>query len=485
MGTFINFESEGKIKEEKKLEYGERLKKLLNAGGMMKFDVVEMYDQSVALLKPVDFDQDGNYWFNYNYFEEDLWEDAGYSAKDSNFYSNKVGWGPFNWTIKAAYILRELYMDDFSIIRENNDIIFKEKPYFLGWINYLFNERYVNKNWDQWEVYLRIKDTEDFKRCGFDSNCSDYAGKVPVISYYEVKAVDNGFKRMLSELENDDNITIHDFKVGVNQIREIIKDFKESSSLTTTGQIDLLLAGIDHLDQDYDTFLAVNRENDDFVDFMQFNKELIQSRVLAVKAVSEVYEIDFWQLYDCLEVKERIIDDTNLSLVEMPAYSIRTDLLFNLTPDDLLYYFQEGDEMKFSRELKKWFMEWQKTYQDKINEELVIKNPTKWICDILTFIHANYYGVFAFSSFFYETMENINDQRYLLLWKILEDMAYDEEMLEIGSVLFKETESKQKKLKEYWGFIKRYEKNNKARLKLKRYLSLLANKRLRKEMFGI
>lgn len=400
MATFINFEKEGRIRKEKQKEFSERLKVLINAGGMMDFDEVMLYNQRLGLLKPIDFDEDGDFTCSYNYFEEDIWEEAGFDGEGGYFYSNTVGWGPFNWTVKAAHILQELYTDGFTVVKENNKIIFKEKPYCLGWINYLFNENYVYENWDQWQVYLHERERKDCSNREFESDCSDYAGRYPAISYYEVKAVDKDFSTMIDILKRDNNITLHNFKIGVTQIKEIIKDFKASSSLSKDEQLDLLVAGINHLDCDDDKFIYNNRESEDFVDFMQFSKVLIESKVLSLKAISEVYEVDFWQLYERLETKERIIDENDQVILEMPAYLIRTELLFNLTPDDLLYYAKEGSEINFSRRLENWFKEWQSDYQEKIKTEIVVKNPLIWILDILRFVNKNYYSVYAFSSFF-------------------------------------------------------------------------------------
>lgn len=65
-------------------------------------------------------------------------------------------------------------------------------------------------------------------------------------------------------------------------------------------------------------------------------------------------------------------------------------------------------------------------------------------------------------------------------------MAHDEEMLEIGSIIFEDGDIyKSRQLKKPWFLLKKCEKDNMARLKLKRYLALLANKELRKKMFNV
>ena len=81
--------------EEEKQKFTENVLKLLNYGGMVQFDQVSMYGMEIALMKPVEVNQEGKACFHYNYFEEDAWEDAGYNAETGKFYSNKIGGDEF------------------------------------------------------------------------------------------------------------------------------------------------------------------------------------------------------------------------------------------------------------------------------------------------------------------------------------------------------------------------------------------------------
>ena len=127
-----------------------------------------------------------------------------------------------------------------------------------------------------------------------------------------------------------------------------------------------------------------------------------------------------------------------------------------------------------------------------MTDSLDIKNPLLWIMDMLVYAENNYYQIYVFSDFFEESIENINDQRYLILWKIFEDMIYNKKLYKIGGIIFK-SENKEydhwdrlykRRLIESWSVMSRNKKWNTARLKLRGYLGLIANKELRRKVFG-
>ena len=94
----------------------------------------------------------------------------------------------------------------------------------------------------------------------------------------------------------------------------------------------------------------------------------------------------------------------------------------------------------------------------------------------------------------------INDTyglRFLALWKIYDKMLHDDEMEEAENVIFVPDgpvyenigidysgTQPRRRLKTYWHMMKKEEKNNKARVTLRRYMALMANRKLRKEVFG-
>ena len=49
--------------------------------------------------------------FDYNYFEDDIWEDAGFYKNACSVWSQKIGHKHFYEAIIAAYTLEGLYTD--------------------------------------------------------------------------------------------------------------------------------------------------------------------------------------------------------------------------------------------------------------------------------------------------------------------------------------------------------------------------------------
>ena len=113
MGSFIymiNGENTAII-EEKRQEFEQRLERVFNESGMMRVEHLQLYGRKINTLRPVKI-ENGYTTFYYNQIEEDVWENAGYEAKEG-VYSNKVGWRAFSVSVAAAYILQtSVYIAD-------------------------------------------------------------------------------------------------------------------------------------------------------------------------------------------------------------------------------------------------------------------------------------------------------------------------------------------------------------------------------------
>lgn len=98
MGSFISTIGNYSIPEDKLQEFEANVLHVLDIGGMMRLEVVNMFDTEVYLMtkSSVLDDNSGRYWASYNYFEEDMWETMGYNPKKHYVYSNKLGWYVFN-----------------------------------------------------------------------------------------------------------------------------------------------------------------------------------------------------------------------------------------------------------------------------------------------------------------------------------------------------------------------------------------------------
>lgn len=142
MGTYAG--SYGKlgtrIPDEKKEEFKTRVEMLFQAGGMMETERVSLFGKNVVTIRKASMHEYGMD-FNYNYFEDDFWENAGYQADGGYIWSGKTGWRQFYTVVMTAYVLEILYVDGTAIERD------KETPETIiadaGWIDYLFQENYT------------------------------------------------------------------------------------------------------------------------------------------------------------------------------------------------------------------------------------------------------------------------------------------------------------------------------------------------------
>ena len=177
--------------------------------------------------------------------------------------------------------------------------------------------------------------------------------------------------------------------------------------------------------------------------------------------------------------------------------SVSTKDFFRITADDMILFWGEDKNIQFSHEIKEWFVDLRKQFEDILREEFMPQNPLLWILDLMKYADENYYRVYTFSDYFEETILYLSYKRFLALWKIYEKMLHDHEMEEAGNVIFvpdgPEYEKigihywgtqPRRRLKTQWDMMKKEEKNNKARVTFRRYMALVANRKLRKEVFG-
>ena len=66
MGTFGGYTGQTHIKEEQKEQFTRQIMKILNYGGMMSFEAVNMYGSELGLLIPAKIFPGGGWRFWYN-----------------------------------------------------------------------------------------------------------------------------------------------------------------------------------------------------------------------------------------------------------------------------------------------------------------------------------------------------------------------------------------------------------------------------------
>ncbi|MDE5818814.1 MAG: hypothetical protein K2N41_09635 [Lachnospiraceae bacterium] len=527
MGTFAGIlQKDGvRVPDAKKEEFQRRIEKLFQAGGMMELKVVQLCDKQTRVLKKASM-QNANMNFYYNYFEDDCWENAGFCAERGGVWSNKIGWSDFHHVVVAAYVLQSLYLDGTAVPRVNGEFV--TSRVYTGWINYLFHENYPQKKNDPWQLFeaLHNQRATDLGEYDWKGLVQDTDG---LIGYYEVRAVLEGTAALDKEFEQlaERVPTKEDRRKdgsGLNfygcagQFKEAVRCYHKKSALSRDEQLSMIMGILrSYYAQESISFDAAYRRDDAYDSKYgeecdnKYNDEydneylkavfrfavLTDAPVYVIKILAETYRVHFWKLWQqvkdvakrkpCQEAQE---DSPKVSPVS-------TEQFFGITADDLILFWGDDENIRFSKGLEKWFADLRKQYEMIVGQEFTVDNPLHWILDLMEYADKNYYCVYTFADFFEETLEHLNDKRFFALWKIYDGMLHDPEMEKAGSVIFvpdgPEYEQiglydpdarSRRRLKGSWSILDSKDKNNEARVTFRRYMALLENRNLRKEVFG-
>lgn len=486
MGSYIYLlgEKDSGIVEEKRQEFEKRLEKLFNESGMMVRESLRLFGKEIYTLKPVRI-KNGYTTFYYNWFEDDAWENAGYS-KDG-VYSNKVGWREFSIVIEAAYTLQTMYMADPVYVFRNGELIVPWR--FLGWFKYLFNEDYKLPDRDLMRLVEYLHEHDDFCTGILDKYYELVYSGYMIESVIDAVAVMHGTESSLKILGIDTNEKETDdsqcrYVDCIWKINKFIEEFRKNSSLDDEEQVQYLMNIIRKL-----------AETDEITDKDDLNTLRLQTMIkltsnyaFSVKKIAEVYNIDFWQLYKPFVGRERrsIFFEKWSEEQEGMIESISTIELFQECGDELTYFWDSDKKIEFSGENQKWFGDLKKQFDFHMEENKPIKNVINYIMDDLYFVDYNYQHIYVFADFLEETLDHIQDLRYQALWRIFHDMVHASDMLQMGESVFdsEALEKGEKCLKDSWTMTDEVQKRNKARKILRRYIGLVANAELRRKVFG-
>lgn len=110
MGKYVWYSGAADYPLEKRKRIKENILKMLDAGGMMQIESVKNNNHELYVLSKPEKDQNNRILWNYNYFEDDMWETASLDCKDLQIYSNKVGNAYEVWKCQRA--IQEIFIKD-------------------------------------------------------------------------------------------------------------------------------------------------------------------------------------------------------------------------------------------------------------------------------------------------------------------------------------------------------------------------------------
>lgn len=508
MSTFARLlkKKGAKIPQDKQWKFSDCVERLFQAGGMMEIRTVQLCGKQLYTVRPAVMYGDGMH-FHYNYFEDNCWEDAGFDQDSCCIYSGEIGQNQLYSVIMAAYTLEGLFLESPAIPTVNGEPHengFVHSSVYLGWIHYLFPNLELPENRDLWKIFEMVHEQEhpdwenvnlmlyDWKKLANDAN--------GMLGAIEIEAVMHGAGKLLSLFieEQDEEIKNNNFGnplVCLVKFKEEVDKYKTESSLNEKEQLSLILdilhAYYKHGEERLETYERYHAVVP--MDLLLF-AALSDAPALVVKLLAEIYDKDFWELWNPFkDTAERRYHRRTTTKIK----PVTTSDFLGISPDDMILFWKDGGDITFSDGLQEWFQYLRSEYEKYKEKDFRVNEPMSWITELMEYAYENYYCVVAIDSFLYESIEHLHDDRYHILWKLFDEMLHDPEMEEEGSVIFASDIPKYKPvgtyyidgkthrhLKKSWDFMCKDEKFNKARTTFRRYMALVANRELRKQVFG-
>lgn len=500
MGSFGEYSGAYQIPEEKRELFSEQMIKILNYGGMMEFDAVSMYGHELGLLKPVHCYPGGEINFHYNYFEDEPWESAGYDSHNTYLWSYKIGSDEFADVILAGYMLYEMYNEKFGLTLYDEDVL--SATGYVGWMNHLLGTEFSMKKrfrlWDNMQeiVFGLLENEQDF-------DSVDFRNMIP--QGLEYAAGGTEFADLMYIKEGTGDLTENEVKAGtypadILQCKRALEMFlgADRDENAVEAVYELLKKEKEEREQTEDERLKMVAEY----------SLVLPARVLAY-LTAELTGRRFWEdwkeIYNKAyhdEVMKKYVSDEQEAWrrkkQQEPISPVRTsDFLYEKDPfpmavpseakgepdyvlsdDDRLFWWDGTDEVILSDNMDEWLKELAERHRNIMEE-----NSDSWIGTsypmkdfLMLFVEADqfYKRLFPFQTMFYEFQEQCSQIEYRAALELFRQLI--EENREKGKLIEYARSS--------WDITNRKITKNTGRLKLKRYLSVMANRKLREKYFG-
>lgn len=164
MGTYVWYSGAADYPLEKRKRIKENILKMLDAGGMMQIESVKNNNHELYVLSKPEKDQNNRILWNFNYFEDDMWETASLDCKDLQIYSNKVGNEEYKDVMIALYMFRswKIMISDSPCAME---ILCRKKNISDGLIRSLELTIVLGKDLIYGKMWCGILRMKNVKRC--------------------------------------------------------------------------------------------------------------------------------------------------------------------------------------------------------------------------------------------------------------------------------------------------------------------------------
>lgn len=361
MGTYAGMFGAVNIPLDKRSEFIDRLLVVANMGGMMSLSRTELFGQSITLLKPVSIGEDGYIDCYCNYFENGCWENAGFSPKLGQLYSNKIGNREFHAVIVAMYVLEEFYSSSHCIANVDGEL-FDAREY-IGWLNHILGEHYTNvRIVHPWQLYALQDEhlsSQDILALA-NSDSQTIPSLSEIMSCLIIGAIDENRPEVLQEPYISEDLSEMSPWRSFRALRRIIGNIKADLDSSDDEKLHILKSLL--------TLPAKQRIMDVSSDFKKFAFHSTNCATeVVVHLIADAFSLNFWDLLN--EMAPTLNYDFLPTLLDPPSPSspvqpVSSERFLRTTSDERTFWWKEGGDVEFSNEMRCWLRELQAEYSD-------------------------------------------------------------------------------------------------------------------------
>ena len=361
---------------------------------------VSMFGKKIYLMKPLQI-QPGqeSLTFCYNYFENDIWETAGYRPGSCRFYTNKVGWRQFDLVCSAVYVLHEFYANSFGMANRDDHVY--DAREIIGWLNHLFGERYTNSR-----ARISGGSTSCFPTIERMTICCRFC---PMTSPMDVLGTliylavtrenhEEDWKQLIAvPPHGPKEITLPDC---IRIVENALKDLKASDETSEAEKLEQLKIVLNAGDQ------KLPPETPELCRFIGGITALLPIEV-TTKLVADTFSLDFPALLEELQPYARDVRELwnyNDRQPPKPVPPVDTASFLGCSDDDRAWWWTPGGDVLFSDEMAAWLSQCRTELETLTNQEPLLHGtePLKLLIETLYDVQEQHQYVSAFQEMFYD-----------------------------------------------------------------------------------
>ena len=277
------------------------------------------------------------------------------------------------------------------------------------WANTALDEHYTTQNGDPWEIYLLLRELGQETYYSAKDFSSYWYTAIGFKGLMDIIAVTEGIQAVLDELgqeqykeENDEEYQYRlGRKANVEFMIQTITQFKEESNMSVQEQYEYLIGLVRDVFTDPDN--EQTRGKYDERNIFQMYCIIMAYKYTAVlgKIIADVYEKDFWEVWD------RIKDVAKRETIKSQTYDYPTEEFFQVSKDDLIYFWTKEKPIEFSEDLQAWLQGLKSRFEQIIAEGVNMQFPFRRIKATLDFAQEHYVRIYVFDDFMNENLFKI------------------------------------------------------------------------------